>query len=144
MWKSRFVMQHFTSQGCHNQLLSETKDVGVTKDFMPVYVCDYIISFGENWASQNLDKNMRHYRVRWDITRKVYHWTPQWLLWTTSREVSLRKWNKKTLLMASKELYLFALVLIVLVLLVLSFCTPVTFRWRTFFISQYNMLVFLS
>lgn len=73
MWESWFVMQHLTSQGCHNQLLCETKDGGVTKDFMPVYVYDYHIWIAENWTPWNLDKNMHHHTVKWDITRKVYH-----------------------------------------------------------------------
>lgn len=40
-------MQHLTSKGCHNQLLFQTKDGGVTKDFMPVFIYDYHIWIAE-------------------------------------------------------------------------------------------------
>lgn len=69
MWESWFVMQHLNSWGCHNQFLLETKDGGVTKDFMPVCIFDYHIWIAENFASHNLDKKkkiMHHYKVKWD------------------------------------------------------------------------------
>lgn len=105
MRESWFFKQHLGSQRCHNQLLCETREGSVTKDFMPVHACDKHFATAENQAPQNVNKNMHQRTVGGRRHKESSSPSPHRT--QTPLKLHLTENEMKTLLMASEELFLF-------------------------------------